>query len=198
VKRPSTAAGRRITPPEDIVEAARVMLRNGPADAFSVRELARTMELVPGTIYARFGTRDELLARVYIEWLREVIVDLEAFDVDSIGMADAVEQLAPLVGDLDGRFQHKPLPRENLNPDTWRELTFLFREQAHVLYRKLQAAAKGQGISLTNGSLAEHLAWTMIAAAQRSRTAEAFGHTQQQFARFVAGALATTLAVKDG
>jgi AcrR family transcriptional regulator len=184
-----------VTPPEDIVEAARPMLREGLADTFSVRELARALGVVPGTIYARFGTRDELLARVYIEWMREVIEQLDALDVTATGMAEAVQRLAPLVGGLDDRFQQQPLPRENIYPETWRQMTFLFRKQARVLYAKLQESAGAEGLTLISGSLAEHTAWSMIAAAQRERTAHAFGHTQERFTRFVAETLAATLAV---
>src|SRR5689334_15409015 len=61
-------AGRpQLVSTDAMLAEARRMITDVGAAEFSVRELAKSLGLVPGTIHARFGNKHELLALLYLQ-----------------------------------------------------------------------------------------------------------------------------------
>src|SRR5664279_1858918 len=63
---PRAGRPQSVSTPQMLAEARRLVEEVGVAD-FSVRELAKTLGLMPGTIHARFGNKHELLALLYLQ-----------------------------------------------------------------------------------------------------------------------------------
>ena len=87
---------------EAILDATRAMLNEVVFADFSVRELAKALGVVPGTIYARFGTKDELLVQLYIQTLDRVSDLLDDFAVTpDVRVVDAVRAMLPVARPAD-------------------------------------------------------------------------------------------------
>jgi AcrR family transcriptional regulator len=182
-----------------IIDATRVMLAEVPFHDFSVRELAKALGVVPGTIYARFGTKDELLVQLYIQTLDGVSDLLDGFEVTpGVTVVDAVRAIAPSVGrlqrDFGTYFDAYPPGRESVRPATWGRLQSRFQRMSRKLHATISAAAANEGVTLVSGSLAERLMWTLVTSVSRQRTATAYGHRNANYERFVAQSLVTALA----
>jgi AcrR family transcriptional regulator len=174
------------------------MLTEVPFADFSVRELAKSLGVVPGTIYARFGTKDELLVQLYIQTLDHVSDRLDAFAVTpEVTVADAVRAIAPTVGklqrDFGTYFDAYPQGRESVQDATWGRLQSRFQRLSRKLHATVSAAAANEGVTLTGGTLAERLLWTLVTSVSRQRTATAYGHRNPSYERFVAQSLLTAL-----
>jgi AcrR family transcriptional regulator len=174
------------------------MLTEVPFQDFSVRELAKSLGVVPGTIYARFGTKDELLVQLYIQTMDGVADFVDAFDVTpEVTVVEAVRAIAPTVGklqrDFGTYFDAYPQGRESVQPATWGRLQSRFQRLSRKLHATISAAAANEGVTLTGGTLAERLLWTMVTSVSRQRTATAYGHRNVNYERFVAQALLTAL-----
>jgi AcrR family transcriptional regulator len=176
---------------EAIIDATRAMLAEVPFRDFSVRELAKALAVVPGTIYARFGTKDELLVQLYIQTLDGVSEMLDGFEVTpAVTVVDAVRAIAPSVGrlqrDFGTYFDAYPPGRESVRDATWARLQTHFQRMSRRLHATISAAAANEGVTLLSGSLAERLLWTLVTSASRQRTAAAYGHRNANYERFVA------------
>jgi AcrR family transcriptional regulator len=174
------------------------MLTEVPFADFSVRELAKKLGVVPGTIYARFGTKDELLVQLYIQTLDRVSDLLDAFAVTpDVRVVDAVREIAPAVGklqrDFGTYFDAFPHGRDSVRPGTWDRLQSHFQRMSRKLHATISAAAANEGVKLVGGSLAERLMWTLVTSVSRQRTATAYGHSNANYERFVAQSLLTAL-----
>jgi AcrR family transcriptional regulator len=179
------------------------MLADVPFADFSVRELAKTLGVVPGTIYARFGTKDELLVQLYIQTLDRVSDRLDAFAVTpEVTVVDAVAEIAPTVGklqrDFGTYFDAFPQGRESVQQATWARLQSRFQRLSRKLHTTVSAAAANEGVTLVRGTLAERLMWTLVTSVSRQRTATAYGHRNVSYERFVAQALLTALRADGG
>ena len=102
---------------------------------------ARLQELgvVPGTIYARFGTKDELLVQLYIQTLDGVSDLLDGFEVTpAVTVADAVRAIDPSVGrlqrDFGTYFDAYPPGRESVREATWARLQSRFQRMSRKLH----------------------------------------------------------------
>jgi AcrR family transcriptional regulator len=179
------------------------MLAEVPFHDFSVRELAKALGVVPGTIYARFGTKDELLVQLYIQTLDGVSDMLDGFEVTpAVTVVDAVRAIAPSVGrlqrDFGTYFDAYPQGRESVREATWGRLQSRFQRMSRKLHATISAAAANEGVTLVSGSLAERLMWTLVTSVSRQRTATAYGHRNANYERFVAQSLVTALAKRNG
>lgn len=183
---------------EAILDATRAMLTEVPFQDFSVRELAKSLGVVPGTIYARFGTKDELLVQLYIQTMDRVSDLLDEIVVTpEVTVADAVRIIAPTVGklqrDFGTYFDAYPQGRESVQSATWGRLQSRFQRMSRKLHNTISAAAANEGVRLTGGTLAERMLWTLVTSVSRQRTATAYGHRNVSYERFVAQALVTAL-----
>jgi AcrR family transcriptional regulator len=183
---------------EAILDATRAMLTEVPFADFSVRELAKALGVVPGTIYARFGTKDELLVQLYIQTLDQVSDMLDEYEVTpEVRVVDAVRAIAPSVGrlqrDFGTYFDAYPQGRESVREATWAKLQSRFQRLSRKLHATISAAAAHEGVKLASGSLAERLMWTLVTSVSRQRTATAYGHRNVNYERFVAQSLLTAL-----
>jgi AcrR family transcriptional regulator len=174
------------------------MLSEVPFHDFSVRELAKSLDVVPGTIYARFGTKDELLVQLYIQTLDRVSDLLDAFVVTpEVVVVDVVRAIAPTVGklhrDFGTYFDAYPRGRESVQDATWGRLQSRFQRLSRKLHATVSAAAANEGVTLVGGTLAERLVWTLVTSVSRQRTATAYGHRNASYERFVAQSLLTAL-----
>lgn len=179
------------------------MLAEVPFQDFSVRELAKWLGVVPGTIYARFGTKDELLVQLYIQSMDRVSDQLDELVVTpEVTVVEAVRAVAPTVGklqrDFGTYFDAYPQGRESVREGTWGQLQSSFQRMSRKLHARISAAAANEGITLVRGSLAERLMWTMVTSVSRQRTATAYGHRNANYERFVAQALVTALRSDPG
>jgi AcrR family transcriptional regulator len=179
------------------------MLAEVPFQDFSVRELAKWLGVVPGTIYARFGTKDELLVQLYIQTMDRVSDHLDTFVVTpEVTVVEAVRVVAPTVGklqrDFGTYFDAYPQGRDSVRPETWGRLQSGFQRMSRKLHATVSAAAANEGATLARGSLAERLLWTVVTSVSRQRTAMAYGHRNVSYERFVAQALVTALRTEPG
>src|SRR5258706_6853164 len=77
----------QLHPPDTILDAARTLVRDRGLAAATIAEIARLSGAPTGSIYHRFGSRDDLLARM---WIRAVRRSQEAF-LDAARTAEPIE-----------------------------------------------------------------------------------------------------------
>jgi AcrR family transcriptional regulator len=188
---------------EAILAATQAMLVDVPFVDFSVRELAKVLGVVPGTIYARFGTKDELLVQLYIQKIDGVSDFLDELEVTAaVTVLDAVRAIAPVVGklqrDFGTHFDAYPQGRGSVQDTTWDTLQSRFQRMSRKLHATVSAAAVNEGVAVSSGTLAERLMWTLVTSVSRQRTATAYGHRNANYERFVAQALLTALRSAGG
>jgi AcrR family transcriptional regulator len=165
-------------------------------DEFSVRELAKSLGLVPGTIHARFGNRDELLAQLYIQRLdscRLVIEDARPADV--LDYLEILSQHLPaLRREFILHFERDRVTGPNLSAKTWSELKVVFTQLSNTVYQGFREAAAAESVAVLNGPAAQRLLWTVASALDWVRYEDAFSYREDEYRRFVARTLLTSLA----
>jgi AcrR family transcriptional regulator len=193
-------AGRRtaVSTASMLEEAARIVAAVGVAK-FSVRELAKALDLVPGTIHARFGNRDELLGLLYLQRIALTNDKLEA-----LGPADLTDvasflsamsgHLAALRHDYVLHFENMGNSRARLQLATWEALRDAFRALIERCYARFTEAAANEGVVVSGGGHAMRLLWTQTSTMDSVRAAMTFEHTDANYRRFVARSLLAALA----
>jgi AcrR family transcriptional regulator len=183
---------------ETILAAAGHLLDAKSWFAFSVRELAKQLGLAPGTIYARFGNKDELVAKVYLARIDEACAFMDSLAGDATrSMPQLLATVAPTVArlrrDFELQFERPETHESHVQAATWDELQSHFRRLTGKLHGRVCEAAAKEGIALTSGSQAERFVWAMLASCGTGRTAFAFGHRNESYYRFVAHSLLMAL-----
>lgn len=182
---------------------ARRMLVEQSAASFSIRRLADALSVTPGVLYARFGTRNELLAQAYLQGLRELNVQLR-----TVGSAEA-ESLEDLLRDLSVplsrlrtdfavRFEVEGGPAHGVRSSTWRELRQEYLKLIRRVYALIRRAAAAQGHHLMGGSLAERLVWSLLSSGTSDRNAAVYGHRNSAYFRFLAQSMVAALSSPGG
>ena len=199
----SGRAGRpRSVPSEVILSEARRQVDAVGVNEFSVRELAKAVGLVPGTILARFGNRDELLAELYLQR----IVHVERLLDDPGGeatkdVASFLRVLSPPLSQLRYEFvmhiERDGIARPHLTPETWERLRTSFARLSVRLHACFRQAAEAEGVKVVGGSQARRLVWTVASTIDSGRTALAFSHADASYRRFAGRVLLDALAA-DG
>ena len=125
-------AGRpqSVTTPRMLSEARRLVDEVGAAD-FSVRVLAKSLGLVPGTIHARFGNKHELLALLYLQRIEMVEVILtELPPAASNNVASLLDELSPHLSTLRREFvlhfEDDGYSAPSLSSESWNALRTSF------------------------------------------------------------------------
>jgi AcrR family transcriptional regulator len=195
----SSRAGRRPAVSTDnmLAEAARIVAEVGVSE-FSVRELAKSLGLVPGTIHARFGNRDELLGLLYLQRIaatRVILDELTAADLaDASTFLKALsEHLAGLRRDYVLHFESLGNSRARLQEGTWTSIKTSFRDLIDRCYERFAEAAANEGVSVIGGTQARRLLWTQASTMNSFRAAMTFEHTDANYRRFVARSLLAAL-----
>lgn len=196
---PSRAGRPRSVSSEVILAEARRLVSRAGVPGFSVRELAKVLGIVPGTIHARFGNKDELLAALYlqrIELSQQALDDLRPEDTADV--ASLLDAIAPSLSTLRREFvlhvEGDGLASPHLRPETWEALQVSFRQLSDRLYRRFRAAAAAEGVSVIDGSKARRLVWTAASTLESPRASAAFSHADRGYRRFVATSLLRALA----
>jgi AcrR family transcriptional regulator len=197
-ERSSANRGRTIDN-DEVIEAARVMLLSVNVGEFSVRELAKSMGLVPGTIYARFGTKDELLAQLYLARLEAMMRRVDAIDPQQITTMDGlVAELAPEVGKLRHEFEihfmRDAAPKPAVRDETWGVLQERFRVLSRKLYAQVRRVAANEGVTVVTGSVARRYVWAALASVPIGQSDVAYRHRNSSYRRFVSRSLLAALA----
>ncbi len=113
-----TGAGRPRRPTRDerarrqdnrrrqLLDAAARLFREHGFDAASMRHIAAAVGMLPGSVYYHFESKDELLAAVYDEGIRQVSEAVEAAVAEAVGPwarleAACAAHLEALLGDRD-------------------------------------------------------------------------------------------------
>lgn len=204
MSQPATAVNHNRTIANDeVLAAARELLRTVSVVDFSVRELAKAMGLVPGTIYARFGTKDELLGQLYLGRMDDFLAHLDQLQPSKVAsMAALVDAVGSQVGKLRHEFElhfmRDTEPAPAVQEATWEEMQSRFRSLSKALYGRIREAAANEGVTLVKGSLAQRYVWTVLASVPITQSAVAHGHRNQSYARFVAAALLASLRADEG
>lgn len=196
---PSKAGRRPVVSTENMLaEAARLVAEVG-ASEFSVRELAKSLGLVPGTIHARFGNRDELLGLLYSQRIDATHVRLDQLaardlaDVDSFLAAMSIH-LAGLRRDYVLHFESPGRSRARLQESTWQAINTSFRALIERCYERFAEAAASEGVEVIGGTQAKRLLWTHASTMDSVRAAMTFEHTDANYRSFVAHSLLSALA----
>jgi AcrR family transcriptional regulator len=180
-----------------LLEARRQVSEVGVAD-FSVRELAKALGLVPGTIHARFGNKHELLALLYLQRIdvaEEMLANLpgEALrDVTAL-----LEHMSPHLSTLRREFvlhfegNGRSGPR--LRPASWTELKSAFRAFAELLYERFREAAANEGVEVVRSTQATRLLWNLASTMDSVRSSVAFEHADASYRAFIGRGLLATL-----
>jgi AcrR family transcriptional regulator len=201
VKAPNSNRGR-IIDNDEIIEAARVMLLSVDVSDFSVRELAKSLGVVPGTIYARFGTKDELLAQLYQSRIDAMIEDVDAIDPTKVvTMRDLVDHLALDVWTMRHEFETRftrDLPPPAVQADTWRLLLSRFAVLSNRVYAQAQRVAANEGFTLVGGAAARRFFWSSLSSVSILQSDIAYRQRNATYRRFVVQALLAALARKPG
>lgn len=181
-----------------LAEARRMVSDVGVAE-FSVRELAKALGLVPGTIHARFGNKHELLAGLYLQrigMVREVLDGLSAAALaDVTSLLDAVSpHLSMLRHEFVLHFESDGKSRPHLRAATWDDMKSSFQLMSDQCYELFRRAAANEGISVIGGSQAKRFLWTVASTQDSTRSAAAFDHADASYRRFVARGLLAALA----
>jgi AcrR family transcriptional regulator len=192
-------AGRpRSVSSEAILAEARRQLAAGGVSDFSVRELAKALGIVPGTIHARFGNKHELLAALYLQRIGEAEAVLAGLPDRARGVGSLLDAIAPSLSTLRREyvlhFEGDRHRGPHLQPETWSALEASFRRLSERLYGRFRTAAAHEGITVVDGSKARRLVWTAASTLDSPRGAAAFHHTDPGYRRFVATSLLRALA----
>ena len=179
---------------DDILREARRLVSKVGVVQFSVRELAKALGVVPGTIYARFGNKHELLAALYLQRIastQQLLGELRPAD-----LADVASYLAAIAPNLSALrrefvlyFEGDGISGPRLQPQTWHSLKTSFGAFAADLYKRFRTAAAAEGVDVVNGSKARRLVWMTASTLDSPRGATAFSHTDHGYRRFVAQSL---------
>src|SRR3954453_21892362 len=181
-----------------LAEARRMVSEVGVAE-FSVRELAKALGLVPGTIHARFGNKHELLAGLYLQRIGMVCELLEALPdtalADVTSLLEAVSpQLSMLRHEFVLHFESDGESRPHLRASTWDDMKSSFKVMSERVYELFRQAACNEGVSVIGGSQAKRLLWTVASTQESTRSAAASEHADASYRRFVARGLLAALA----
>jgi AcrR family transcriptional regulator len=202
VARATSSTRSRAIDNEEIIEAARVMLLSVDVADFSVRELAKTLGVVPGTIYARFGTKDELLAQLYSSRISAMIAEVDAIDPTKVvTMRDLVDHLALDVWTMRHEFETRftrDLPPPAVQSDTWRLLLSRFAVLSNRVYAQAQRVAANEGVTLVGGAAARRFFWSALSSVSILQSDFAYRQRNNTYRRFVVQALLGALARKPG
>ena len=199
VEPPRTGRPPLVSTEEMLAEAAARVSDVG-ASEFSIRELAKALNLVPGTIHARFGTKQELLAVLYLRRIskaQEMLASLPSSvlaDVSSLLEATSPD-LSMLRREFVLHFEGNGRARPRLQAATWDALKVSFRELLDRFYDCFRDAAANEGVTIVGGTQAKRLLWTVASTVDSRRSAVAFGHTDQNYRRFVGKSLLSALSV---
>ncbi len=186
---------------DSVLEAARKLLSEETAATFSLRKLAAVLGVSPGVLHARFGTKNELLAHVYLQRLRELGRSFRAGDLDALELEDLLRALSVPLSDLRTefavRFEIEGAPAQGVRSSTWQSLRDEYLVVIRRVYGLVQGAAARQGTTLIGGRLAERLIWSLLSGGTSDRNARVFGHRNSSYFRFLARSILTALAVAD-
>jgi AcrR family transcriptional regulator len=195
---PRAGRPQSVSTPQMLAEARSLVERVGVAE-FSVRELAKSLGLVPGTIHARFGNKHELIALLYlqrVEMAQVLIAELPAEATRDV--ASLLEALSPHLSILRREFvlhfegDGRSVPR--LRNATWDSLRISFRALVERIYERFREAAANEGVRLIGGTQAKRLVWTLASTMDSARSAMAFEHADASYRRFVARSMLAALA----
>jgi AcrR family transcriptional regulator len=195
-------AGRpqSVSTPRMLAEARRLVEEVGVAD-FSVRELAKALSLVPGTIHARFGNKHELLALLYLQRVDMAEVLLAELPPKALkDVASLLEALSPHLSTLRREFvlhfegDGRSIPP--LRAETWNALKTSFRALIEKIYERFREAAANEGVRLVGGTQAKRLTWTLASTMDSARSSMAFEHADASYRRFVARSIVRALAAE--
>jgi len=192
---PRAGRPQLVSSSEILAEARRMVTRMG-VDDFSVRELAKSLGLVPGTIHARFGNKDELLAQLYIHGIdsaRQVLEDVPVTDVAGY-LGTLSHHLPALRREFVMHFERDRASPAHLSAPTWTQLREAFSLLSDTVYRRFREAAAAESVTVMDGSAAERLVWTVSSTLDSVRSELAFGHSEDDYRNFVAQVLLTALA----
>lgn len=185
--------------PDDVVLAARKMLSGQSAASFSVRRLAVALSVTPGTIYARFGTKNELLAQAYLHRIAELAGELgSGTDLADLPLEELLGRLGPrlsgLRADFAVRFELEGGPAQGVRSETWRKLRRSYLQLVSRVYRLIRAASAREGHDLVGGTLAERFVWSVLSSGISERNARVFGHGNATYYRFLANSIVAALS----
>lgn len=195
---PKAGRPQSVSTPEMLAEARRLVDTEGAA-GFSVRELAKALGLVPGTIHARFGNKHELLALLYLQRIdaaENILANLPAAALKDV--SSLLDELSPHLSTLRREFvlhfegDGRSIPP--LHADTWTSLKTSFRVLVERLYDRFREAAANEGVRLIGGTQAKRLTWTLASTMDSARSSVAFAHEDASYRRFVARSLLAALA----
>jgi AcrR family transcriptional regulator len=185
---------------EEMLAEAATRVSEVGASEFSIRELAKALNLVPGTIHARFGTKQELLAVLYLQRIakaQEMLADLPGKALTDV--ACLLEATSPDLSMLRREFVlhfegNGKARRPRLQAATWDALKVSFRELLDQFYDCFRDAAANEGVTVVGGTQAKRLLWTLASTVDSQRSALAFGHTDLNYRRFVGRTLLSALS----
>lgn len=182
---------------EEVLDAARKMLSEKSAASFSIRRLADSLSVTPGVLHARFGTKNELLARVYLSRLQELHQQFlrrpEGGGTLEELLRDLSLPLSDLREDFALRFEVEGGPAQGVSSTTWKELREAYLKLVHRVYLLIGRAAAAEGHALIGGSLAERLAWSLLSSGTSERNARVYGHRNAAYFRFLARSVVAAL-----
>lgn len=178
--------------------AARKLLTEHSAASFTIRRLAASLSVTPGAIYARFGTKNELLAQAYLQRLRELNDQFRTHPAPESGSLEDLLQtlsgpLTDLRTDFALRFEMEGGPAHGVRSTTWDQLRREYLRLVHRVYGLIRAAAESPGHRLIGGTLAERLVWSLLSSGTTERNAAVYGHRNQTYFRFLARSLVSAL-----
>jgi AcrR family transcriptional regulator len=184
-----------------LAEARRMVSEVGVVE-FSVRELAKALGLVPGTIHARFGNKDELLAGLYLQRIGVVCELLDALpDTSLVDITSLLEAVSPHLSMLRHEFvlhfENDGKTRPHLRTSTWDDMKSSFKMMSDRCYELFRQAAASEGVAVIGGTQAKRLLWTVASTQESTRSAAAFDHADASYRRFVARGLLAALATPD-
>jgi AcrR family transcriptional regulator len=184
-----------------LAEARRMVSEVGVAE-FSVRELAKALGLVPGTIHARFGNKHELLAGLYLQRIGMVCEFLDTLPdsalTDVTSLLEAVSpHLSMLRHEFVLHFENDGKSRPHLRAATWDDMKTSFKVMSDRCYELFRQAAANEGVTVIGGTQAKRLLWTVSSTQDSTRSAAAFDHADASYRRFVARGLLAALATPD-
>ncbi|HEX4018243.1 MAG TPA: helix-turn-helix domain-containing protein [Frankiaceae bacterium] len=198
VEAPRAGRPQSVSTEEMLAEARRQVSEVGVSE-FSVRELAKALSLVPGTIHARFGNKQELLAVLYLQRISQAaemlasLPDKALADVSALLEATSPD-LSLLRREFVLHFEGNGKARPRLHTATWDALKVSFRGLSDRLYESFRDAAANEGVTVVGGTQAKRFLWTLASTMDSQRSAVAFDHADANYRRFVARSLLSALA----
>lgn len=179
-----------------MITTARRVLSEGTAADFSIRRLAEMLEVAPATLFARFGTKQEVLALAYLHELLEAEEKFQAIEGD-LTFDEILHIVAPTLSalrtDFALRFEIEGGPMPGVRSETWDALGEAHRTLVRTVWLLLRDASARDGLSLMGGSLAERLVWSLLSSGTDERNAVVYGHQNSSYFRFLAKAIKTAL-----